>query len=198
MILGIGSDIVDMRRIEKLLAGYGGRFEARVYHPAEIAEARRRFGPIPAPPSWGSGRSDAPQGVEAEPWGGVPDGTARGKLSPAAPNTAQRELGRPVRVLPHEGGAETIMPQACFYARRFAAKEAVAKALGCGIGQVLAFTDIAITNDDKGKPVLTLEAAAENRVVHWLGRREPLYWHVSLSDEPPYALAFVVLEVASD
>ena len=42
MILGIGNDICDIRRVERILARYGERFEKRVFTPTEIAKARSR------------------------------------------------------------------------------------------------------------------------------------------------------------
>jgi holo-[acyl-carrier protein] synthase len=47
MILGIGSDIIDIRRIERSLARHGERFIRRLYTPAEQAKARRRANPVP-------------------------------------------------------------------------------------------------------------------------------------------------------
>lgn len=79
---------------------------------------------------------------------------------------------------------------AALLARRFAAKEAAAKALGTGIGAHAAFTDIELVHDPAGAPQLRLHGAAA-RHAETLGVR---HTHVSLSDEHDYALAFVVLE----
>ncbi|MGB1272093.1 MAG: holo-ACP synthase [Endozoicomonas sp.] len=79
--------------------------------------------------------------------------------------------------------------QAAFLAKRFAAKEALAKALGTGIGKV-AFKHIEVANIDSGAPFLTLyEHAAE---LQWQKKITSL--HLSISDEQEYAVAFVVLE----
>jgi len=47
LIIGIGSDLIDMRRIEKTVARYGDRFIERIYTAAERAKAMRRSDPIP-------------------------------------------------------------------------------------------------------------------------------------------------------
>lgn len=77
---------------------------------------------------------------------------------------------------------------AAFLAKRWAAKEATAKALGTGIGKV-SFQDIVIDSNEAGQPFLTLLGEAE-RQAGWLGARN---YHVSISDEQDYAIAYVVL-----
>lgn len=76
-----------------------------------------------------------------------------------------------------------------FLAKRFAAKEALAKALGTGIRAPVLMTSIAVSHDAQGKPVFALapELAA------WLEQRS-LVAHLSISDEHDYAVAFVVVE----
>jgi holo-[acyl-carrier protein] synthase len=77
-----------------------------------------------------------------------------------------------------------------YLALRFAAKEAVAKACGTGIGAQLGFHDIQIEHDNAGKPVLRfLESASE--LVQRLQVRNAL---ISLSDERHYVVAMAVLE----
>jgi len=80
--------------------------------------------------------------------------------------------------------------QARFLARRWAAKEALAKALGSGFGRGLYARDIAVTHDLAGAPAFTFTAGAAVRLAA-LG--DPRL-HLSLSDDGDYALAFVVLE----
>jgi holo-[acyl-carrier protein] synthase len=75
-----------------------------------------------------------------------------------------------------------------FLAKRFAGKEAVAKALGTGIGEQVAFTEISITNHQNGKPVVELLGKAA-KLLHKLAIKEIM---ISLSDEKHYALAFAV------
>lgn len=77
---------------------------------------------------------------------------------------------------------------AAYLAKRFAAKEALAKALGTGIGSV-SWQDMETVNTTKGQPQFILRAAAQ-QVMSDLGADEVL---LSLSDEQHYALAFVVL-----
>ena len=79
---------------------------------------------------------------------------------------------------------------AAYTTKRFAAKEAAAKALGVGIAKGVSFHDISVTNNEFGQPILkffgkTLEIAESLGVKHT---------HISLSDEDKYAVAHVVLE----
>jgi len=76
-----------------------------------------------------------------------------------------------------------------FLAKRFAAKEALGKALGTGIRAPLLLPRIAVTHDALGKPVF---AFAPPLAAHLAERR--LVAHLSISDEQDYAIAFVVLE----
>lgn len=132
MILGIGSDIVDIRRIERLLERYGPRFAARVFSPEEQALCEGR----------GAGRAAA-------------------------------------------------------YAKRFAAKEACAKALGTGIRGAVGLTTIAVENDGNGAPALRLSGGAQARLAALTPSGMQAAVHLSLSDEPPLAQAFVVLSAVA-
>lgn len=123
MVAGVGTDLVDVRRISKMQQRYAGRFVERVLVPAE------------------------------------------------------REIWQ----------AQT-QPDA-YLAKRWAAKEAVAKALGTGIGGQVSFQDIEISNAPSGQPQVTLQGGALARLAA-LGAQH--CW-LSLSDEGDYALAFVVL-----
>ncbi|MCS4503623.1 Holo-[acyl-carrier-protein] synthase [wastewater metagenome] len=80
-----------------------------------------------------------------------------------------------------------------FAARRFAAKEAAAKAFGTGIGRGLSFQHLRVGHDEVGAPQLQLEGEAQTLAV----RRGILRCHLSISDERDYAVAFVVLEGGS-
>ncbi len=76
-----------------------------------------------------------------------------------------------------------------FLAKRWAAKEAAAKALGTGIGAAVSFQDLQITHDELGAPLLLMSGGAEA-----LARQRGVqHSHISISDERDYALAFVVL-----
>ena len=122
-IIGLGTDIVEIARIERMLAEYADDFCARVYTPEEMAIA----------------------------------GDRRGRI--------------------------------VFLAGRWAAKEAAAKALGCGIGADCAFTDINITRDDGGRPVLTFSGAA----AAYAARLGVSAVKLSISHESRYAVATVIL-----
>ncbi|HEY8554827.1 MAG TPA: holo-ACP synthase [Burkholderiales bacterium] len=77
-----------------------------------------------------------------------------------------------------------------FLARRFAAKEAAAKALGTGFVRGLRLRDIGVGHDADGKPVLVFHGAAEA-----LLRKQHIHAaHLTLADETDYAVAFVLLE----
>ena len=77
-----------------------------------------------------------------------------------------------------------------FLAKRFAAKEAAAKALGTGIAKGVSFQDFTVCHDAHGKPLLKVTGAAlllakEQRINRW---------HISLSDEREHAIATVIAE----
>ncbi len=80
-------------------------------------------------------------------------------------------------------------PAAALLARRFAAKEAAAKALGCGIGREAGFHDLVVAHTPAGAPQLVLTGRAGERAAR-LGVRTN---HLSISDEREHALAMVVL-----
>jgi len=124
MIIGIGVDIAEIARVDKLCARFGERFAGRILTARELCEYRER----------------------------------RNSSS--------------------------------YLALRFAAKEAVAKACGTGIGAQLGFHDMQIEHDAAGKPVLRFLESANDLVQH-LQVRNAL---ISLSDERHYVVAMAVLE----
>ncbi len=77
-----------------------------------------------------------------------------------------------------------------YLAKRFAAKEAASKALGTGIAHGVSFQDFEISNDDNGKPVLTLSGKALQ--IAQASAVQNL--HITISDERHYAVATVILE----
>ncbi len=77
-----------------------------------------------------------------------------------------------------------------YLARRWAVKEAAAKALGTGIGGALGFHDLHVANNAAGAPVLELSGRGAD-TARLLGVR---HWHVSISDDGGFALAFVLAE----
>jgi holo-[acyl-carrier protein] synthase len=131
MIIGMGSDLCDIRRIQKSLDRFGDRFIQRVYTPIEQAKAERR----------------------------------RNK-------------------------ADT-------YAKRFAAKEACAKALGTGIHNGVYWRDMGVVNLPSGKPTLALTNGAADRLHALMPPGFTPVIHLSLTDEHPYAQAFVVIEAVA-
>ena len=131
MIVGVGSDLTDIRRIEATLARFGTRFVDRVYTQTERQRAERKAGP------------------------------------------------------------------AATYAKRFAAKEACAKALGTGMRGGVAWRDMGVVNMASGQPTLALTGGAAARLSAIIppGCR-PVIW-LSLTDDHPYAQAFVVIEAVT-
>jgi holo-[acyl-carrier protein] synthase len=81
---------------------------------------------------------------------------------------------------------------AAFLAKRFAAKEALVKALGTGFRDGLSLGDIGVCNDELGKPLFAFSAKAQQL----LADKNVGGSHLSLSDESEYAVAYVVLEMA--
>ncbi len=80
------------------------------------------------------------------------------------------------------------------YAKRFAAKEAVAKALAGERTGSLSWTDVEVSNQPSGRPEIILHGSAKVRLQEIIptGYRGSI--HLSLSDEPPYAQAFAIVE----
>ena len=89
--------------------------------------------------------------------------------------------------------AEQIKKDASHLAKRFAAKEAMAKALGTGISGGIEFKDIEVKNDEAGKPYITVY----NKALETLNKMTPegktVSLHLSLSDEKAHAMATVVI-----
>ena len=77
-----------------------------------------------------------------------------------------------------------------YLAKRFAAKEALSKALGTGIAKGISFDEIEVINNEDGKPLLILHGAALD-ISNQLGVENTF---ISLSDEKKYAIAYVILE----
>jgi len=84
--------------------------------------------------------------------------------------------------------------RAATYAKRFAAKEACAKALGTGFSNGVFFKDIGVSNDPAGKPVLTLTGGALLRLAAITPVGKTAILHLALTDEPPTAQAIVTIE----
>lgn len=80
------------------------------------------------------------------------------------------------------------------YAKRFAAKEACSKALGTGFNQGVFMKDIAVSNDPSGKPTLILTNGALKRLEALTPAGKTAVIHLTITDEPPLAQAFVIIE----
>ena len=128
MIVGIGSDLCDIRRVEETLARFGERFVARCF-----TEIERR-------------RSEA-------------------------------RVGR-----------------AASYAKRFAAKEACAKALGTGLRHGVFWRDMGVVNLPTGQPTMRLTGGAAARLAAITPAGMEAFIHLTITDEPPLAQAFVIIE----
>jgi holo-[acyl-carrier protein] synthase len=131
MILGIGTDLARIDRIEATLARFGARFTARVFTEEECGTAERR------------------------------------KQATAT------------------------------YAKRWAAKEACAKALGTGLRMGIAWRDMAVRNLHSGQPEMVLSGWAADRLRAMTPAGYEAVVHVSLADDHPWAQAFVVIEARS-
>jgi len=128
MIIGLGSDICDARRIEKVLARHGDRFLGRIFTATERAKAERRANRI-----------------------------------------------------------ET-------YAKRFAAKEACAKALGTGFRRGVFWRDMGVVNLPSGRPTMKLTGGALERLKAITPPGHEAVIDVSLTDEGPTAQAIVIIQ----
>ena len=88
---------------------------------------------------------------------------------------------------------KTLQQKAAYIAKRFAAKEACAKAIGTGFAHGILWKDIQICNNPCGKPEIILDGSS----LEILQKSYPKYtlnFHLSLSDDYPWAQAFVVIE----
>jgi holo-[acyl-carrier protein] synthase len=127
MILGVGSDLVDIRRIEQVIGRHGDRFLDRVFTPVERAKADRRANP------------------------------------------------------------------SATYAKRFAVKEACAKALGTGMRSGVFWRDMGVVNLPSGQPTLKLTRGALDRLKAITPPGTEARIHLTIADEWPLAQAFVVI-----
>jgi holo-[acyl-carrier protein] synthase len=131
MIVGTGSDLCDIRRIQQSLDRFGERFTGRVFTETERARSERK---------------------------------------------------------PDRAGS---------YAKRFAAKEACAKALGTGIRRGVFWRDMGVVNLRSGQPTMALTGGAAERLAELMPAGMTARIHLSLTDEHPYAQAFVIIEAVT-
>lgn len=131
MIIGIGADLADIRRIEKTIERFGERFIQRVFTEIEQAKSERR-----------------------------------------------RE-------------------RVASYAKRWAAKEACAKALGTGLRMGVAWREMGVMNLRSGQPTIQLSGGAADRLQALMPQGLNPRIHVTITDDHPWAQAFVVIEAVS-
>ena len=132
MIIGIGNDLIDIRRIEKTIQTHGERFLNRVYTDIERAKSDRR---------------------------------------------AQR---------------------AASYAKRFAAKEACAKALGTGFRQGVFWRDMGVVNLPSGRPTLELTGGALQALAELTPEGHEVRIDLTITDDFPLAQAIVIISAVKD
>jgi holo-[acyl-carrier protein] synthase len=128
VIIGFGSDLVDIKRIETSLSRFGDRFVQRVFTEVEQARSERK-----------------------------PD-------------------------------------RAASYAKRFAAKEACSKALGTGFSSGVFWRDMGVVNMASGRPTISLTGGAAAKLAAMTPAGHTALIHLTLTDEPPMALAVVLIE----
>ena len=127
-IFGIGTDIVNIKRIEKTIKKKGIFFKKKIFSKREIKYCEGKVNPFP------------------------------------------------------------------FYAKRFAAKEALSKALGTGISNGVSFKDIEIYNDNFGKPFIKLSGPTANFIKRKIKSKKYSIF-LSLSDDLPWAQATVIISL---
>ncbi|MDB5425963.1 MAG: holo-(acyl-carrier-protein) synthase [Phenylobacterium sp.] len=132
MIIGIGSDLSDIRRIEDTLARFGERFTNRIFTEIERTRSERKN------------------------------------------------------------------DRAASYAKRFAAKEACAKALGTGMRRGVFWKDMGVVNMRSGQPTMALTGGALDRLNELMPVGHKPVVHLSLTDDHPYAQAFEIIEALPD
>jgi holo-[acyl-carrier protein] synthase len=93
--------------------------------------------------------------------------------------------------------SERKADRAASYAKRFAAKEACAKALGTGLRAGVFWRDMGVVNARSGQPTLALTGGAARRLAAITPAGFEPRIHLSLTDDHPYAMAFVVIEAIS-
>ncbi|HEX4842207.1 MAG TPA: holo-ACP synthase [Limnobacter sp.] len=100
-----------------------------------------------------------------------------------------RRVLTPLEISEYERRSDRGAPRGILYvATRFAAKEAMSKAIGTGIGESFSFQDVSILNQPSGKPVMEYS----ERLAEWLNAQSAMA-EVSIADETNYAVATVII-----
>jgi holo-[acyl-carrier protein] synthase len=121
------------------------------------------------------------------------DCCAMDRIASAIERQGQPFLARVFTQAERAAGAKRPEPP-LYFARRFAAKEACAKALGTGINARVRWLDIEILNGRNGRPTLHLAGGAHRQLIRMVPSGHQAVVHVTIADDPPLALAFVILE----
>ncbi len=118
------------------------------------------------------------------------------RVQDAVARHGQRFLDRVFSATEQAYAAQKSTPEgrAATLAKRFAAKEACAKALGTGFGASAHWAEIEVQNDAKGKPSLVLSGQAAATLHALVPENHCAQLHLSLSDEGPLASAFVIID----
>jgi holo-[acyl-carrier protein] synthase len=96
------------------------------------------------------------------------------------------------------GKSERRRMRSASYAKRFAAKEACAKALGTGMSAGVFWRDMGVVNLPSGKPTMALTGGAAKRLQSLLPPGHKAVIHVTITDEFPLAQAYVIIEAVPD
>tara|TARA_B110000495_G_C22885546_1_gene516437 strand:+ start:343 stop:738 length:396 start_codon:yes stop_codon:yes gene_type:complete len=93
--------------------------------------------------------------------------------------------------------SKTVKDKSAYYAKRFASKEALAKAIGTGFRNDLNFKDISIINNKEGKPSFVLNEKIK-KIIKKRFKTTSFNFFLSISDEKKYSVAFVILQKKND
>ena len=93
--------------------------------------------------------------------------------------------------------SKTVKDKSAYYAKRFASKEAFAKAIGTGFRNDLSFKDISIINNKLGKPSFVINEKIK-RIINKRFKITSFNFFLSISDEKKYSIAFVILQKKND
>jgi len=120
-----------------------------------------------------------------------------GKLA-SIPECMELNIGNKTFTMNEQGYCNSKARPAMSYAKRFAAKEAVAKALAGEMTGSLSWTSVEVSNDPSGRPTIKLLKDALERAASRCPVGHTLNVHLSLSDDYPYATAFAIAEAIPD
>ena len=94
--------------------------------------------------------------------------------------------------------SEGRLKKSSSYAKRFAAKEAVTKALGTGLSSGVFFKDIGVENNKYGKPSIVLTGGAKLRLKNILPKNHKANINLTITDDFPWAQAIVIIEATTE